>query len=288
VYDIAIIGGGPAGLSAAVNARARGKSAAVFTKGPETSALWKAARIDNHLGLSGVTGREMMERFSRHAADAGADITLGSVSGAIPFDGGFSLDFSPAGAGDRRLVSAKKIILCVGAAYGKKIKGEERFLGSGVSYCATCDGALYRGRDVCVVAEDPEAASDARFLAGVCKTVYVVNKIGDTFDAGGLPANVRTIGCDISDVRGAESVESVVIDGKSVDVDCVFFIKPVLPAASLLYGLAANADGSVAANAMMETNIPGVFVCGDARGKPFQLSKAVGDGQIAALNAAKD
>ena len=262
LYDAAVIGAGPAGFSAAVNLRARGKTVAVIGNPPEDNPLWKAEKVDNYLGLPGLTGAEMLGVFQSHAEASGAELREGKVLNAARYGETWYL-----GVG-MDMVEASAVILAAGVARGKKGPGEEEFLGRGVSYCATCDGMLYRGRSVAVLGYSESARREADFL--------------------------REIGCDVTyvhrprmyEIRGGETVASVICDGEELPVEGVFILRPAVAPAELFPGLATE-QGFVTVDRQMQTNLPGLFAAGDCTGGPLQVSKAVGEGLIAGLSAAK-
>ena len=277
MMDIAIVGGGPAGLSAAVNIVARNRTAVVFGRKAETSALWRAERVDNHLGMPRMTGREMIQAFQAHAQRQGIRIHEGRVMQIMPMGSHFALNV------ENEFMEAKAVILAMGMEKGVKIPGENEFLGRGVSYCATCDGMLYRGKKVALSAETEEGVEDANFLAEVCEKVYFYGKEGEEHT---LDPRVVRLDQPIRSVAGGEYVAAAVIGEQTVSVDGVFFIKATTPVNSLLYGLELK-DNSIVVSRQMETSVPGVFACGDVTGRPFQLSKAIGEGQIAGQSAAR-
>ena len=139
-YDVLVIGGGPAGLSAAVNLRARGRSVLVVSNPIEENPLWRAEKVDNYLGLPAMTGPEMLTAMRRHAESAGAEFRTGKVLNAMHMSGVWYVSIG------NDMENAKAVVLAAGVARGKKFPGEAEFLGRGVSYCATCDGMLYRGK----------------------------------------------------------------------------------------------------------------------------------------------
>jgi len=260
-YDILVIGGGPAGLSAAINARARGRRVLVVSNPMEESPLWKAENVDNHLGMPSMTGPEMLRAMRRHAEDSGAEFLTGRVLSAMNMMDQWYVSVGP------EMYNAKAVVLAAGVARGKKFPGETEFLGRGVSYCATCDGMLYRGKSVAVIGYADSARQEAEFLRSIgCGVTY--------FHAP------KT--CSIS---GDSQVTAVTCDGVTEEVACVFLLRPTMAPADLFPGLAT--DGSyVTVNRKMETNIPGVFAAGDCTGTPLQVSKAVGEGLIAGQSAA--
>ena len=259
--DILVIGGGPAGLSAAVNARARGRSVLVVSNPLEENPLWPAERVDNYPGLPGVSGAELLTTLRRHAERSGAEFLTGRVLSSVQMPDAWYVSVGP------DMYNAKAIILAAGVARGKKFPGEAEFLGRGVSYCATCDGMLYREKDVAVLGYSDSARQEAEFLERIgCRVTY--------FD---WP---RT--CEI---QGTDRVRSVTCDGKTAEVDCVFILRPALAPTDLFPGLAVE-KGYVAVDRRMATNLPGLFAAGDCTGGPLQAVKAAGEGLIAGQSAA--
>ena len=260
-YDVLVIGGGPAGLSAAVNVRARGRSVLVVSNPLEENPLWKSERVDNYLGLPELSGRELLETMRRHAEKAGAAFRDGRVVSALPSGGQWYV-----GIGSD-MEHASALILAAGVARGKKFPGEAEFLGRGVSYCATCDGMLYRGRSVAVVGYTPTAEREAEFL--------------------------RSIGCTVTyfrqpkrcEIRGGQQVEEITCDGVTQAVDGVFLLRPAMAPTDLFPGLEME-GGYVKTDRRMATNLPGLFAAGDCTGGPLQVSKAAGDGLVAGQSAA--
>lgn len=141
-FDCAVIGGGPAGLSAAINLHQRGKTVQVLGAAP--GFLAKAEQVDNYLGMPGVTGEEMLRQFSAHAAAMGIQALPGRVANILPMGNGFMINFNG------EILESRTIVLACGIARAKPVPGEAEFLGRGVSYCATCDGMLYRGKKLLV------------------------------------------------------------------------------------------------------------------------------------------
>lgn len=271
MYDCIIAGGGPAGLSAAVTLVQRGKAPLVVTGGE--TLLRRAERVDNYLGMPGMTGAEMMDAFARHAGALGVEVRAARVGNVMPFDGAFMVN------ADGEILEAKSVLLATGAARVKPIPGEAEYLGRGVSYCATCDGMLYRGRDVVVWGLAPDAPHEAAFLAGIgCRVTYIAAKQPD-----GLPDSVRFVPGRLQAVRGADMVTGVEAAGGVIGADGVFILRQSAPPDAILPGLACE-NGAVTVDRACRTNIPGVFAAGDLTGAPLQISKAVGEGLVAALS----
>lgn len=260
-YDILIIGGGPAGLSAAVNARARGKTALVVSNPAEENPLWKSQRVDNYLGLPGKTGGELLELFRAHARASGAEERAGRVLNTA--FGGESWYVSVGSD----VLEARALILTAGVARSRKFPEEERFLGRGVSYCATCDGMLYRGKAVAVLGWSDSARQEADFLRELgCAVTYFDRPKTCTF-------------------LGEDPLTGVECDGQTVPAEGVFILRPAMAPTELFPGLAVE-GGYVTVNRHMATNLPGLFAAGDCTGGPLQISKAAGEGLVAGQSAA--
>lgn len=275
-YDVIVIGGGPAGLSAAVQARARGKSVLVVSGSPADNPLGRAQRVDNYLGLPGLTGSEMLERFGAHADTAGVERMTGRALSAMPTDEGF---FVAVGS---QVVEGRALILACGAAHGTRYPGESEYLGRGVSYCATCDGMLYRGRDVVVAGFSAEAPEEANYLHELgCRVTYVSRK-----EPKGLNPAIPVVLASRLEIVGEGAVTALRADGKELPCACVFLLRPSVAPAELLPGLELE-GGYIRVDRDMATGIPGVFAAGDCTGLPLQVSKAVGEGLVAGQRAAE-
>ena len=260
-YDVLVIGGGPAGLSAAQNVRARGKTALVVSNPLEENPLWKAKEVDNYLGLPHLSGAELLTAFQRHAESSGAEFLEGRALSALRSGESWYVSVG------NTMVQGKAVVLAAGVVRGKKLPGEAELLGRGVSYCATCDGMLYRGKRVAVLGWTPSAEKEAAFLEGIGCQVLYLDKPRD---------------CAI---RGAEKVEAVTCGGVTEAVEAVFLLRPAMAPGDLFPGLETG-DGFVAVDREMRTNLPGVFAAGDCTGGPLQVSKAVGEGLTAGQKAA--
>lgn len=260
--DVIIIGGGPAGLSAALTLRSRGKSVLLAANSKAESSLYKAEKVENYPGLPAVSGKELLRAMTAQASALSVEFLDEKVLAAMPFGEKF---FITAG---QEVLEAGALILATGVSRGKPQPGETEFLGAGVSYCATCDGMLYRGKNVAVLGFSAQAAEEAEFLRSIgCNVTF--------FDA---EASKK------ASILGTPRVEAVEIGGERTPFDGVFVLRDTVAPAALLSGLRLSGshieterDGS--------TNIPGVFAAGDCTGTPYQIAKAVGEGNIAALSA---
>lgn len=276
-YDIAVIGSGPAGLSAAVNARARGKTVLVVGNDYRESPLYRAERVDNYLGMPGRTGAELMEAYRRHAEAMEVDFRTGRVLNIMQMDGTSYLSIGS------DMETARAVVLTTGVARGKKLPGEARYLGRGVSYCATCDGMLYRGRPVAVVGLAPDAPEEANFLQGIgCQVTYVSAR-----EPEGLVPAVRWVRqTGRLEIVGEDTATALRIGDTELPAQCIFLLRSAFPPTDLLPDLALE-DGYITVDRRMRTNLPGVFAAGDCTGLPLQLSKAVGEGLVAGQTAAE-
>lgn len=272
-YDIIVLGSGPAGLSAAVTARGRNKSVLVIGNRWQDSPLARAERVDNYLGMPGMTGMEMLEAFQRHAQEMGVEMVTGKVLSIMEWEG-FTLTVGS------QLYQGSALILAPGVVRQAKFPGEETYLGRGVSYCATCDGMLYRNKPVAVVGRSKDAPHEAAYLKSIgCQVVYVAPKRPDQ-----LEEDIPFIQAAKLAVKGEQTVTALEADGADIPVNGVFILREAVAPGDLLPGLTLE-NGAIQVDRSMATSVPGVFAAGDATGAPLQVSKAVGEGLIAALSA---
>ena len=277
MFDVAVMGMGPAGLSAAINVLQRNKTVCVFGNEYKTSMLYKAENVDNYIGMENVTGKEMMDNFYSHAKRKGSEFVEGRVQQIINMGKYFAINC------ENNIYQAKTIILAGGISRGKTIKGEADFVGKGVSYCATCDGMLYRGKTVCVVSDEDIGEEDAKFLAQFCKKVYYIPNYEMQTST---MENIEILKTKALGVFGDETVGGLETASGNTECDGVFFIKKVTPVENIIAGLKSE-NGIIPVDKMMKTNIVGVYAAGDCTGRPFQVSKAVGEGLIAGQEACK-
>lgn len=273
--DIAIIGSGPAGVSAAITAKLRGKSLLLFGSKDLSDKIGKAHTIQNYPGLPGVTGEGLRTALQNHLAAMDIPVTEARVNAVYAMGDYFAVQTA------ETTYEAATVILATGVVQGKPLPGEEEFLGRGVSYCATCDAPLYRGKAVAVVGTSPAAEPEAAYMAEVAASVLYLPLYEGTPD---LPATVQVIREKPTAVTGETTVTALRTDGGEYPVDGVFLLRDAMAPSQLVPGLEAN-GGHVAVNARMQTNLPGCFACGDAVGLPYQYIKAAGEGNVAALSA---
>lgn len=273
--DIAVIGGGPAGLSAAINAVLRNKSVKIFTN--VANYLQKAEKVDNYLGFYNISGQELMEKFVDHANKLNVSFEYGKVIDIMKYNDMFMINFNG------KIINAKAVVLALGITKEKMLNNEEKLLGKGISYCATCDGALYKGKNIAVYGNADDIIEEANFLSSLGANV---NFITVKKDIKGLNQNINVINGIISDIIGDNKLESVIINDKYIKLDGLFLLRNSIAPNSIVKDLILE-DGYIVVNRNMETNIKGIYACGDCTGKPLQISKATGEGLVAAQNAAK-
>ena len=273
--DIAIIGSGPAGISAAITAKARNKSVLLFGGSGISEKIGKAHLIRNYPGLPEISGAELEKAYSSHLATMGLSITQEQVIAVYDMGDCFTLQTT---AG---IYESETVILATGAVLGKPLVGEIEFLGKGVSYCATCDAFLYKGKTVAVLGYNDEAVSEAEFLAETCqKVLYLPLKK----KAGSKRDNIEVIPDKPLEIIGDKKVTTLRTDKGDIAVDGIFILRNAVAPDKLVPGLETN-GAHIAVNAQMATNINGCFACGDITGRPYQYIKAAGQGNVAALSA---
>lgn len=296
IYDLIIIGSGPAGLSAAVYAKRAGLETLVIEKNYMSGGqVLNTYEVDNYLGLPGINGFDMGMQFRAHADKLEVAFAEGEVTG---LDNG-ETKIVHTTAGD---YEAHTVILAMGAEHAKLgVPGEERLSGRGVSYCATCDGAFYKGKDVAVVGGGDVALEDAAFLARYCNKVYVIHRRDEFRGAKILQKQLEALenveilySHTVEEICGDEQVELLRIqnkkDGtsKELPVGGVFIAVGMLPNTNWVPEcLDKDEKGYIKAGEECATNVEGIYVAGDARTKHLrQIITAVADGASAAISAA--
>lgn len=279
-YDVAIIGSGPAGLSAAVNAKIRNKNIILFGNENLSNKLVKAPSIDNYLGFSDISGEELKEKFKNHIEEMDIKITNKKINNVYAMGDYFALM-----SGDE-MFESKTLIIATGVEYAKPLKGEEEYLGRGVGYCATCDAPLYRDKKVAVIGYNEESEEEANFLSEIASKTYFIPmyKKALTRDSN-LDEKIEVIQERPVEIKGEDLANKVLFrNSEEIDIDGVFVIKDSTSAKSLVPGI--ETDGAhIVVDINMQTNIKGCFAAGDCVGKPYSYIKSAGQGQIAAINA---
>ena len=235
--------------------------------------------IKNYLGLPEVTGKEMAEAFSKQLEVLDIKITEEKVTSVYTMPDYFALQL-----GNNEMVEADSVILATGVVAGKPYVGEVEYLGRGVSYCATCDAPLYKGKTVMCIGGSKEEEAEADFLGEVCEKVYYLPLYKDepSFNS----QNIEIISGKVKEIVGSMKAEKLVTDDNEYEIDCVFILRAAQFPAQLVPGLETEGN-AVKCDLQMRTNIEGVFVAGDLAGEPYQYIKSAGQGNVAALSAVK-
>lgn len=277
-YDIAIIGTGPAGISAAITAKLRNKNIILFGNKDLSDKINKAHSIKNYTGLPNVTGEELVTALKNHLDDLDIEITEKRVNAVYSMGEYFALQVG------KEMIESKSLIIATGVTASKTLENEDEFLGRGVSYCATCDAHFCKGKDVAVIAYTKEAEEDALFLSEVCSSIKyfplydISNEIFDKY------GNIQIIKDKPIGFAGNMKAEKIICENSSYDAFSTFVVRNNISADKLVPGL--KTDGThIIVDLQMETNIKGLFACGDIAGKPYQYIKSAGQGNIAALSA---
>lgn len=275
LLDCVVIGGGPAGLSASINLVNRNKYILLLSL--STNYLKKAQRVDNYLGFYNISGTDLMNKFLEHAEKMNVNIKYGRVLNIYKFEDYFMVNFQ------NEIIKTKSIILALGIVKNVLIENEDTFLGKGVSYCATCDGMLYKNKTVAITGNSSDIVNEANFLKSIGCKVYFVS----TIKPDDLDQNIEFVNGVIKKINGNLKIENIVLNtGKVIYIDGLFILRNAISANTLLKDLKIE-NGIIDTNRNLETNIKGVYACGDCTGEPFQISKAVGEGLISALNCVK-
>ena len=297
MYEILIVGGGPAGLTAAMYAARAGKHVAVLERGSTGGQIISAPLVENYPGIPSVSGTELARQMTEQACTFGAEIVYTEAVGLEKTPAGFRvlcLD------GVRE---AKAVILATGAAHRRLgLAAEEALTGCGISYCAVCDGAFYEGADVAVVGGGDTALQDALFLANTCRSVTLIHR-RDAFRASAqlvrraqVQENIRILrNCTVQklllsddSLQGAELLNGKTGETERIYIEGLFVAVGQMPQSAPFQDAVATENGYYLAGEDTNTCLPGVFAAGDGRKKQVrQLTTAVSDGAAAALAACR-
>ncbi len=276
-YDTAVVGGGIAGFEAALALKNFRRKTLWLASDGFGEKLQRADTVRNFPSFTG-SGTELSVRLEAQRAALGLERTAARVDGIYAVAGGFLLT-----AGERTF-SAQTVILATGVETAGSVRGEKEFLGRGVSYCAVCDGALYKGKTVAAVLSSKKFEEEAEYLAGFAKKMYAFCLYPDP----ALSAeNIEIVTGAPLAVEGEGRVQRIVTNTGARSVDGVFFLKNSAPPSALVGGLKTTADGHVMVERDMSTNLAGLFAAGDVTGRPYQYVKAAGEGLVAAYSVHK-
>ena len=275
-YDIAIIGAGPAGLSAALNSKIRNKSVILF--GKDSEKLVKSKKISNYLGIEDIKGSDLNEAFKNSLKNYEIERDQRKVKTIYAMGEYFAIEIE----NDSEMIEARSVIMATGIELKKDLINEDKFFAKGVNYCATCDAALYKGKKVLVIGINDESVSEANFTSEIVGELVFVNMTGKDVS---LNPKIEKIEGEIPvGFDGSNRAEKLIFkSGREIAADGFFIIKDSSKAERLVPGIKME-DNHILTNKDMSTSIKGLFAAGDITGKPYQIMKAVGEGQVAALN----
>lgn len=275
-YEIAIIGTGPAGLSAAITATIRNKKILLIGNALLSEKVEKAQTINNYLGLPNVTGKELQEAFLQHLKELDIAITETKVNTIYALGDYFAID-----CGDNTY-EATCVILATGLSVVKPFKGELENVGKGVSYCATCDAQFYKNKVAAVVGFSQEEESEAAFLSEIADKVLYFPMYKKDISLG---ENIEVIyGEKPQSIEKEEEKICLITQQSKYPVDGIFLLRDSVAVQQLVPGLKL-VDNLVEVDRQMQTNLKGLFACGDITGAPYQYIKSAGEGNVAALSA---
>lgn len=272
-YDCIIIGSGPAGLSAAINLKTYQKNFLWFGNANLSDKVEKAELVNNYPGMPAISGKDMLSAFQIHKDALELSVTDRVVSSIYDMGGYYMV------MAENQFFETDTIILAMGVVASKQYTGETEFLGRGVSYCATCDGALYKDKKIAVVSTAKRFEHEIAFLADLAENVYLFSYYKDcTMER----ENVIRMTKAIQEIKGGFRADTIVFtDGTELSIDGVFIMRNAIAPTTLLSKLEVE-DGHIKVDRQMQTNCSGVFAAGDCTGKPYQYAKAVGEGNVAA------
>ena len=289
--DLIILGAGTAGLSAAIYAVRAGLSLRLLETSLPGGQILNSPDVDNYPGIPSISGFDFVQNLTAHAAGLGVEPEFTAVSRAD-----LAGEIKRIRTG-REVLESRAVILATGASHRSLgCPGETELRGKGVSYCATCDGAFFRGKDVAVVGGGNTALEDALFLANLCRRVYLIHR-REEFRAQQAAVNaVRSreniqlvLGVQVERISGDRLVSAVTLkSGRELPVSGVFIAVGLAPNTALFEGQLDLDNGYIRAGEDCHTSLPGVFAAGDVRTKPLrQLITAAADGTVAAVEAGK-
>ncbi|MCR4792136.1 MAG: NAD(P)/FAD-dependent oxidoreductase [Lachnospiraceae bacterium] len=282
-YDVAIIGTGPAGLEAAITLTIRKKNIILIGKKNSSSKVRSAEKIDNYLGIPSVSGDDLARKMLDHAASMGVEITEGRATLIYPYGEYFGIQCG------EEMIEATSVILATGVAPANTLPGENEFLGRGVSYCATCDAAMYKEKKALVISYSKDYEEEAEFLKKYAsEVIYIPAYKEDEKNAAALTdvPGISVMNAKPLEIKGGFKANTLVTDQGEIQADGIFILRDQISAASLVPGLETE-GGNVKCARDMSTSVPGLYAAGDIAGAPYQLIKAAGEGLTAALSAVK-
>ena len=275
-FDIAVIGGGPAGIAAAITAQSKGRKVVLFEAHGFSPRLRSVSEITDYLGLPPMSGTELMDHFVAHLSRTDVFVVEEKVVSLKEVGNGFVVG-TPSGNFD-----VDAVVLCTGVSRSNLLVGEKEFMGRGVSYCAKIDGVKYKGKRVAAIATTDDAMDEIELLCDYCEHVYLFPRY-----SGFRPPKRKNISIVIeppTEITGTDRVTGLHTDTDFFGVQAVFMFRATDPLNSFLPQLQIRGR-SVYVDDQAQTNVEGVFAGGDCTGQPWQVNRAAGQGQKAALSA---
>ncbi|MDY6030006.1 MAG: NAD(P)/FAD-dependent oxidoreductase [Acidaminococcaceae bacterium] len=275
-YDIAVIGGGPAGIAAAITASSKGRSVVLFEAHGFSPRLRSVGLITDYMGIPNLTGNHLMDTFVEHLRSTDVEIIEQKIISLRETGEGFTLG-TPRGE-----YNADAVVLATGISRSDLFPGEKEFLGRGVSYCAVIDAESFQGKRVAAIATVPDAMSEVAILAEQCEHVYFF----PLFKGFTQPKNknITVVLERPEEITGTDKVTGLRAGNEFYSIQGAFVFRASDPLNSFLPGLQIRGR-SIYVDDQAETNIEGVFAGGDCTGQPWQVNRAAGQGQKAALSA---
>ena len=297
MYDIGIIGGGTAGMTAAIYGQRAGKKTIIIEGGVFGGQITSSPNVENYPGIASVSGSEFSMNLLDQAVKLGAETAMDQVTGIREEDGVKITETAG------KEYPCRSVILATGVTHRHLgIPNEERLTGAGVSYCATCDGMFFRGRDVAVIGGGSTALQDAEFLSNYCRKVYLIHRRDEFRGEDSIVKRLQgkenvefILSATVKEIIGDQAVERLIVNSKKsrkefkLDVSGVFIAVGQIPKNEIFADVVKlDADGFILAAEDCITSRPGIFAAGDCRTKEVrQLTTAAADGAVAALAACK-
>lgn len=297
MYDIGIIGGGTAGMTAAIYGQRAGKKTIIIEGGVFGGQITSSPNVENYPGIASVSGSEFSMNLLDQAVKLGAETAMDQVTGIREEDGVKIIETAG------KEYPCRSVILATGVTHRHLgIPNEERLTGAGVSYCATCDGMFFRGRDVAVIGGGSTALQDAEFLSNYCRKVYLIHRRDEFRGEDSIVKRLQgkenvefILRATVKEIIGDQAVERLIVNSKKsgkefkLDVSGVFIAVGQIPKNEIFADVVKlDADGFILAAEDCITSRPGIFAAGDCRTKEVrQLTTAAADGAVAALAACK-
>ena len=279
MYDVAIIGTGPAGLEAALTLKNRNISFILFGNNILSEKVYKAHEVKNYLGLPNIKGEDFMNAFSNHLKVMDINITNDYIKQIYDLGTHYALQ----GEKSQEFYDAKSIIISTGVKMEKPYKGESEYLGKGISYCATCDAPLYKNKNIAVIIDDNDEIDELKFLETIANKIDLFPKFEIKENLGD---NINIHYERIKEFIGDKFLEKIITENNEYKLDGVFILRKSVPISYLIQGIEME-DNHIKVDRGMRTNLRGIFAAGDVTGLPYQYIKAAGEGNVAAHSVVK-